>query len=89
MHFEPNHPERPVTVTYNADLGLNHGDANFLRHHRGIKRNVLRIPENELKRVWSGRQLDPCLRLAASEVEMFLVVRDRLVERKWLVYVNE
>ena len=50
---------------------------------------MLRIPEDELKCVRSGRQLDPRLRLAASEVKVLFVVGDRLVERERFVNVYE
>ena len=48
---------------------------------RRLMRDVVGVPQEELQSVTSRRQGDVRLRLAASEMQVVLVVRDRLVQR--------
>ena len=57
-----------------------HGD--LLRHQRRIVRHVVGIAHQQLQRVRPRRQLDQGLGLSRAEMQMVLVVRDRLVERR-------
>ena len=47
-------------------------------------RHMVRIAEEELKRVSTGGKRDRCFRLSRSEMQMIEVVRDRLVQRRQL-----
>ena len=43
---------------------------------------MVRVAEQQLQRVRSGREREFSFRLAAAEVQMVLVIGDRLVERR-------
>jgi hypothetical protein len=63
---------------------LRHGHGDLLRRDRRIVRHVVSIAQQQLKGMLAGRQLNPHLGLARAEMQMFLVVRNWLIERRQL-----
>lgn len=61
--------------------GVDDTDLDARRNHRRRVRNVILVSEKQLKRVIPGFQRYRGLSLAAAEVEIIEVVRDRPVER--------
>src|SRR5258708_7961074 len=56
----------------------------FLRVERRLVRHVVRVAEQQLQRMRSWRQFDPCFGLPFAEMQVVFVVGDRLVQR-WQV----
>ena len=70
-------------------MTLDYANSYFPGYDGRIERNVISIPKDQLKRMWSGRQLDPSFRLATSEVKVVFVVWDRLVNSKFFIDIDE
>src|SRR5271168_3059604 len=75
--------ECPIGGSFGAYIN---GD--LTRIERGIMRHVPAICHEKLERVLARRQLDHSFGLATAEMEMLLIVRDRLVEWRQ-IYVDQ
>src|SRR5262245_3117844 len=62
-----------------SGFSSNDGNADLLRYDWRLEQSMLGIAEHELKRMRAGRQFEPHFGLAGAEVQVVLVLRDRLV----------
>ena len=70
-------------------MSLHNGDRDSLGDDGRIVGDVKTIPENKLKGMAPGGQLDIDFRLPSSKVKMAFVGRDGLVHRRKLLHVDE
>ena len=57
-----------------------HRNPNSLRHNGRRMRDVILITQEKLQRMRSGRQVQLCLRLPGTEMQMVEIIGDGLIE---------
>ena len=50
---------------------------------------MIGVTENQLQCMRPGRKLDPCLGLAASVMQAFLVIGNRLIHIEWFINIDK
>src|SRR6266550_4012086 len=66
-----------------------YSDGDLFRDQRRVEREMIGVAQHELQGVLSRRQVEERLGLAATEMQMLLVVRDRLVGIYWFLRVDQ
>jgi hypothetical protein len=66
-----------------------HRNGDLLRYYGWDEGVVPGIAEHQLERMLAGWQFNTRLSLSSAEMEMFLVLWDRLVCVKWFIYVDQ